>query len=410
MPHKMQPQNRQPPNKQQYHELPENVLTQNTRPLAERFSLYRLWAMIIKEFIQLGRDRLTFGMMVGIPIMQLTLFGFAINGDPKNLPTVIVAHEQGLFTRSLIAAMENSRYFTIIMTTDQDDKADQLLAAGDVQFALTIPAGFERRLVRGEKPVLLLEADATDPSATGNAIAAVQQLSQTAFRHDLHGPLLSGNSGHAPFELRIHRRYNSEGITQYNIVPGLMGVILTMTMIMMTALGITREVERGTMENLLATPIRPLEVMIGKITPYIVIGYVQVTVILLAAWGIFQVPFVGSLPVLLGCILLFILANLSVGITISSTARNQTQAMQMTFFFFLPSMLLTGFMFPFRGMPGWAQAIGEVLPLTHFLRLIRGVMLKGNTLPELWTNLWPLMLFMGVVMMIGLKRFRRTLD
>lgn len=410
MPHKMQPHNEQPPNKQQYHELPENVLTQNTRPLAERFSLYRLWAMIIKEFIQLGRDRLTFGMMVGIPIMQLTLFGFAINGDPKHLPTVIVAHEQGQFTRSLIAAMENSRYFTIIMTTDQDDKADQLLAAGDAQFALTIPAGFERRLVRGEKPVLLLEADATDPSATGNAIAAVQQLSQTAFRHDLHGPLLSGESGQDPFELRIHRRYNSEGITQYNIVPGLMGVILTMTMIMMTALGITREVERGTMENLLATPIRPLEVMIGKITPYIVIGYVQVTVILLAAWGIFEVPFVGSLPILLGCILLFILANLSVGITISSTARNQTQAMQMTFFFFLPSMLLTGFMFPFRGMPGWAQAIGEVLPLTHFLRLIRGVMLKGNTLPELWPNLWPLMLFMGIVMMIGLKRFRRTLD
>lgn len=381
-----------------------------SRQLSERFSLARLWAIVIKEFIQLRRDRLTFAMMVGIPIMQLTLFGFAINGDPKHLPTVIVAHEQGTLTRTLVAALENSRYFSIINTTDNDAWADEALADGDAQFSLTIPSDFERKLVRGERPALLLEADATDPSATGNALAAVQQLANTALTHDLEGPLRSLNAGAPPFEVRIQRRYNPEGITQYNIVPGLMGVILTMTMIMMTALGVTREVERGTMENLLATPIRPLEVMIGKITPYILIGYVQVTVILLAAHGIFHVPFVGSLPVLLGCILLFILANLSVGITISSAARNQTQAMQMTFFFFLPSMLLTGFMFPFRGMPHWAQNIGEALPLTHFLRLIRGVMLKGNSFPELWPNLWPLLLFMGVMLFIGLRRFRRTLD
>lgn len=381
-----------------------------SRQLSERFSLARLWAIVIKEFIQLRRDRLTFAMMVGIPIMQLTLFGFAINGDPKHLPTVIVAHEQGTLTRTLVAALENSRYFSIINTTDNDAWADEALADGDAQFSLTIPSDFERKLVRGERPALLLEADATDPSATGNALAAVQQLANTALTHDLVGPLRSLNAGAPPFEVRIQRRYNPEGITQYNIVPGLMGVILTMTMIMMTALGVTREVERGTMENLLATPIRPLEVMIGKITPYILIGYVQVTVILLAAHGIFHVPFVGSLPVLLGCILLFILANLSVGITISSAARNQTQAMQMTFFFFLPSMLLTGFMFPFRGMPHWAQNIGEALPLTHFLRLIRGVMLKGNSFPELWPNLWPLLLFMGVMLFIGLRRFRRTLD
>ena len=381
-----------------------------SRQLSERFSLARLWAIVIKEFIQLRRDRLTFAMMVGIPIMQLTLFGFAINGDPKHLPTVIVAHEQGTLTRTLVAALENSRYFSIINTTDNDAWADEALADGDAQFSLTIPSDFERKLVRGERPALLLEADATDPSATGNALAAVQQLANTALTHDLEGPLRSLNAGAPPFEVRIQRRYNPEGITQYNIVPGLMGVILTMTMIMMTALGVTREVERGTMENLLATPIRPLEVMIGKISPYILIGYVQVTVILLAAHGIFHVPFVGSLPVLLGCILLFILANLSVGITISSAARNQTQAMQMTFFFFLPSMLLTGFMFPFRGMPHWAQNIGEALPLTHFLRLIRGVMLKGNSFPELWPNLWPLLLFMGVMLFIGLRRFRRTLD
>ncbi|MDO8330419.1 MAG: ABC transporter permease [Fluviicoccus sp.] len=376
----------------------------------DRFSWQRLWAVVIKEFIQLGRDRLTFAMMVGIPIMQLTLFGFAINGDPKHLPTVVVAHEQGPFTRSLVSALASSSYFDILATDLGDEEAGRMLSAGEVQFALTIPAGFESQVVRGERPAILLEADATDPSATGNAIAAIQQLGLTALRHDLNGPLLALNATPAPFEVRIHRRYNPEGITQYNIVPGLMGVILTMTMIMMTALGITREVERGTMENLLATPVRPLEVMLGKITPYIVIGYVQVTVILLAAHFIFGVPFVGSLPVLLGCIFLFILANLTVGITISSVARNQTQAMQMTFFFFLPSMLLTGFMFPFRGMPGWAQVIGEMLPLTHFLRLIRGVMLKGNTVPELWANIWPLLAFMTVVLAIGLKRFRKTLD
>ena len=376
----------------------------------ERFSSQRLLAVIIKEFIQLGRDRLTFAMMVGIPIMQLTLFGFAINGDPKHLPTVVVAHEQGPFTRSLVASLESSGYFDILSTDLGDEAAGELLSRGDAQFALTIPAGFEEKVVRGERPVILLEADATDPSATGNAIAAIQQLGATALRHDLLGPLQALNATPAPFEVRIHRRYNPEGITQYNIVPGLMGVILTMTMIMMTALGITREVERGTMENLLATPVRPLEVMLGKITPYILIGYVQVTVILLAAKFIFGVPFVGSLAVLLGCILIFILANLTVGITISSVARNQTQAMQMTFFFFLPSMLLTGFMFPFRGMPDWAQVIGEALPLTHFLRLIRGVMLKGNALPELWANVWPLLVFMAVVLAVGLKRFRKTLD
>ncbi|GAB3251632.1 ABC transporter permease [Chitinimonas naiadis] len=374
------------------------------------FSLGRLYAVMLKEFIQLRRDRLTFAMMIGIPLIQLTLFGFAINGDPKALPTVVVAEEHSTTSRSLVAALTQSGYFKLTRSEVSAAEASEMLARGEVQFAFTIPAGFERKLIRGERPALLLEADATDPSATGNAIAAVQQLSTTALAHDLRGPLAGLAPGAPPFEVRIQRRYNPEGVTQYNIVPGLMGVILTMTMIMMTALGVTREVERGTMENLLATPVRPLEVMVGKIAPYILIGYVQVSVILLAAKFIFAVPFVGSLLLLLGCILLFIAANLTVGITISSVARNQTQAMQMTFFFFLPSMLLSGFMFPFRGMPAWAQAIGEVLPLTHFLRLIRGVMLKGSHLTELWPSVWPLLLFICVVMAVGLKRFRKTLD
>jgi len=378
--------------------------------MPERFNWSRLLAIVIKEFIQLSRDRLTFAMMIGIPLIQLTLFGFAINGDPKHLPTVVVAHEQSSFSRTIVSAMSNSGYFHLLASDTTEAQANAMLQRGEVQFVLTIPADFSRRLLRGERPAVLLEADATDPAATGNAIAAMRQISQSGLTRDLTGPLSSLQQGPAPFELRLQPRYNPEGITQYNIVPGLMGVILTMTMIMMTALGITREVERGTMENLLATPVRPLEVMVGKIAPYIVIGYVQVLVILLAAKFIFSVPFVGSLGLLLACVMLFITANLTVGITISSVARNQTQAMQMTFFFFLPSILLSGFMFPFRGMPGWAQVIGEILPLTHFLRLIRGVMLKGNVAAELWPNVWPLLLFILVVMALGLKRFRRTLD
>ena len=370
----------------------------------------RLVAIIVKEFIQLRRDRLTFAMMVGIPILQLTLFGFAINSDPKQLPTLVVTQEHTVYTRSLVRALENSGYFRIVASTDDLRVADAALAAGDVQFALTVPAGFARGLLRGERPQLLLEADATDPAATGNAITALQSLATTALQHDLTGPLASLRPGQPPFELVIQRRYNPEGITQYNIVPGLMGVILTMTMIMMTGLGITREVERGTMENLLATPVQPAEVMVGKIAPYVAIGYVQVTVILLAAHWMFAVPFVGSLGVLLLGTLVFIAANLTVGITLSSVARNQMQAMQMTFFFFLPSILLSGFLFPFRGMPRWAQWIGEALPLTHFLRIVRGVMLKGSGLTEIWPHLWPLLLFTAIVLAFGLKRFRKTLD
>lgn len=376
----------------------------------EPLSIDRLVAVIIKEFTQLRRDRLTLGMLIGIPLMQLVMFGFAINGDPKHLPTAIVAHEQSTYTRSLTRALENSGYFVVVEPDISEAEADEQLARGDVQFVLTIPAGFARALQRGEHPALLLEADATDPAATGNALATLAQLSQTALAHDLKGVLATEAPGAAPFEWRIHRRYNPEGRTQFNIVPGLTGVILTMTMIMMTSLGIAREVERGTMENLLATPVRPLEVMVGKIAPYIVIGYVQTGIILLAARYLFHVPFAGNLVTLLGCVLAFIVASLSVGITISSISHSQAQAMQMTFFFFLPSILLSGFMFPFRGMPEWAQFVGNLLPLTHFLRLIRGVMLKGNGLAELWPNLWPLFAFTLVVMSVGLKRFRRTLD
>ena len=375
-----------------------------------RFSWQRFLAIVRKEFIQMRRDRLTFAMMIGVPLLQLTLFGFAINADPKHLPTAVLNQDNSPFSRSLIAAMQTSQYFVLTETVSRRSDADALLKRGDVQFVLEIPGDFSRRLLRGEKPALLLTADATDPAATGNAVATLNQLVQQALKPDLRGPLQPLAGATPAFELRLHKRYNPEGITQYNIVPGLLGVILTMTMIMMTALAITKEAERGTMEALLAMPLQAAEVMLGKIVPYIFVGYIQVAVVLLSAAFLFGVPIVGSIALLMACILLFILANLAVGISISSVARSQTQAMQMTFFFFLPSLLLSGFMFPFRGMPIWAQWLGEVFPLTHFLRIVRGILLKGNGSLEVSPSLLALTVFTLLVMAIGLKKYRRTLD
>jgi len=374
------------------------------------FSWSRWLAIVLKEFIQLRRDRLTFGMIVGIPVVQLLLFGFAINSDPKHLPTAIINQDRSEFSRSIVAALNNSSYFQFRRELTDEAAAERALAEGDVQFVINIPTDFSRRLLRGEKPAILVEADATDPAATGNAIAALNKLTQTALQNDLTGALQPLAQNAAPFEFRIHARYNPEAVTQYNIVPGLMGVILTMTMVLMTGLAITRETERGTMENLLATPATPLEVMTGKIIPYIFIGLIQVGLVLLLSHFVFAVPMLGSFALLLVVVLLFIAANLMVGLTFSAVAQNQLQAMQMTFFFFLPSMLLSGFMFPFRGMPEWAQWIGEMLPLTHFLRMARGILLKGNGMVEILPEVWPLLLFMAVVLAIGLKRFRRTLD
>ena len=375
-----------------------------------RLSLSRWVGIMLKEFIQLKRDRLTFGMIVGIPVLQLILFGYAINSDPRRLPTAVLAADHGMYERTLLWALKNSGYFRIEREAPSEQDAQAMLARGEVQFVITVPENFSRRIARGERPALLVEADATDPSAIGNAIAALGGIARSALARDLQGTLGRLNPPADPVELRVHRRYNPEGVTQYNIVPGLLGVILTMTMILMTGLAVTRERERGTFENLLATPALPIEVMTGKIVPYIMIGLIQVTIVLGAAQLLFGVPMLGSVPLLYLCVLLFIAANLTLGITFSSIARNQLQAMQMTFFFFLPSMLLSGFMFPFRGMPEWAQWIGSVLPLTHFLHLVRGIMLKGNTLVELWPNMWPIMAFMLAMIGLGLLVYRRTLD
>ncbi len=375
-----------------------------------RFTFHRLWAIVLKEFIQMRRDRVTFGMMVGIPLLQLMLFGFAINSDPRHLPTALRLGDQGPYVRTFVAALRQSDYFAITREAATEAEAARLLQRGEVQFVINIPEDFTRRLLRGERPTILLEADATDPAATGPAVAAARVLAGNVFDRDLQGPLVALRGRPGPVDLQVHAHYNPENITQYNIVPGLMGVVLTMTMVVITALAITRERERGTMENLLATPVRPAEVMVGKIIPYIIVGYIQVTLILVAARFLFQVPMVGSLPLIYGVAFLFITASLAVGVTFSTLARNQLQAVQMAFFFFLPSILLSGFMFPFRGMPEWAQWIGSILPLTHFLRIVRGIMLKGSDFADIAPELWPLLLFLAVAMTIGVKRYRQTLD
>ena len=374
------------------------------------FSLHRFFAIALKEFIQMRRDRVTFGMMVGIPMVQLILFGFAINTNPKHLPTAVYAADNSPFARTLVWGLRNSSYFDLTREAHGTEEIRTWLAEGVVQFAVTVPVDFSRKLLRGEKPDLLLEADATDPAAVGFAMSAVNNLTTTALNRDLKGPLAKFQATAPPFNLVIHQHYNPENISQYNIVPGLTGVMLTMTMIIITGLAITRERERGTMENLLSTPVHPLEVIVGKIIPYIMVGYVQVALVLLAAKFLFGVPMLGSVPLLIVLTFLFIVANLAVGITFSTIAKNQLQAVQMSFFFFLPSLLLSGYMFPFRGMPGWAQDIGECLPLTHFLRIVRGILLKGNGLTETLPDLWPIALFVAVMLTIGVKRYRQTLD
>ncbi len=374
------------------------------------FALSRFWAIVVKEFIQMRRDRVTFGMMIGVPLIQLVLFGFAINADPKHLPTAVLMADYGAQGRTLLQAIRNSRYFEFVREVKTEQEAEEVLARGEAQFVINIPPNFSRDVLRGERPAILVEADATDPAATSNAIGSLRVLVTTALQHDLRGALAHLARGDEPIELRVHARYNPEAITQYNIVPGLMGVVLTMTMVMITGLAITRERERGTMENLLSMPTRRFEVMIGKVLPYILVGYIQVILILLAAHFLFSVPVTGNIPMLFISALVFIVANLAMGITFSTLAQNQLQAMQLSFFFFLPSLLLSGFMFPFRGMPQWAQSIGELLPLTHFLRIVRGIMLKGNGVEEVVLQLWQIALFAVVVLVIGVKRYRQTLD
>jgi ABC-2 type transport system permease protein len=374
------------------------------------FSLSRLRALMAKEIIQMRRDRITFAMMFGVPLMQLILFGYAINSDPKNLPAVLVTSSSDHYVRAMVSALELTGYYRFVSAGASAAEAEHLIESGDVSFVVTIPSDFARRVDRGDRPQILIEADATDPSVASGAISTLSTVAAQALLRERGVELQSKEEQEKALEVVVHRRYNPEGITQYNIVPGLLGVILQMTMVMMTSMALTREIERGTMENLLAMPASPLEIMLGKILPYLGVGAVQVVVVLAAAKLLFDVPFAGSLSLLLAAILVFVLALVLLGYTISTVAKSQMQAMQLTFFFFLPSILLSGFMFPFRGMPDWAQWLGELFPLTHFLRIIRAVMLKGADWPAISFEVSILGVFIAAYMVLALMRFRRTLD
>jgi ABC-2 type transport system permease protein len=373
-------------------------------------SLSRTLAVLAKEFTQLTRDRLTYAMIIGIPIIQLLLFGYAINTDPKHLPTAVLVQDQGQFSRSVLGALERSEYFSIDHVARSPAEMNRLIERGAVQFAITIPGDFTRRVVRRDKSQILVEADASDPAATGAAVSALAALPDEALKHDLKGPLAPIASSPKPFEVVIQRRYNPEAITSYNIVPGLVATILTMTLVMMTSLAMTRETERGTMETLLSTPLRPLEVMVGKLTPFVMVGIIQATLIISLARLLFGVPMAGGWAALILGLFLFIVGSLALGFLVSTVARNQLQAMQMSFFYFLPSILLSGFLFPFRGMPEWAQWLGSLLPVTHMLRVVRGAMLKGVGIAEALPSLGALALFVVLVTGIAIKQYRTTLD
>ncbi|MEZ5913958.1 MAG: ABC transporter permease [Paracoccaceae bacterium] len=371
------------------------------------FSFRRLWALLVKESIQMRRDRVTFAMMIGVPLMQLMLFGFAINTDPKELPAALVAPVQDRFTRAMVSALELTGYYRFVDANATVAGAEEMIAAGDVAFVVTVPSDFGQRIERGDRATILIEADATDPSVASGAISTLSTVAGAALEREAGAPTTRAQ---APVEIVVHRRYNPEGVTQYNIVPGLLGVILQLTMVMMTAMALTREIERGTMENLLSMPATPLEIMLGKVLPYLAVGAVQVVVVLVSARLVFGVPFVGALPVVLAGVFVFVLALVILGYLISTISRTQMQAMQLTFFFFLPSLLLSGFMFPFRGMPLWAQRLGEIFPLTHFLRLIRSVMLKGAGAETVAGPFLALAGFAVGLALLALLRFRRTLD
>ena len=374
------------------------------------FSFRRLGAMLMKEFIQMRRDRITFAMMLGVPLMQLVLFGYAINNDPKSLPAALVTTSNDRFTRAMVSALQVTGYYRFDHVVASAAEAEALMAKGEVLFVVTIPSDFARRVERGDRPQMLIEADATDPSASSGAISTLSTVAAEALLREQGLQAETERSQSSQLQVIVHRRYNPEGISQYNIVPGLLGVILQMTMVMMTAMALTREIERGTMENLLAMPATAGEIMLGKVLPYLAVGAVQVLIVLGAAKLLFAVPFLGGLGLLLTCVLIFVLALVLLGYTISTMARTQLQAMQLTFFFFLPSILLSGFMFPYRGMPEWAQIFGEVLPLTHFLRIIRAVMLKGADYPAIAGEVTALGAFIVAFAGLALLRFRRTLD
>ena len=371
------------------------------------FSWPRFLAVLRKEWTQVRRDPFTLRLIIALPVLQLFLFGYAINTDPKHLPTGLVSADHSRYERTIVAALQNSGYYDVRLLPSEA-AAERALADGEVLFVVNIPPNFARSVDRGESPSILMDADATDPTAIGNASAALASIT-AALNRDLP-PTLQATPQTPPFQFELHARYNPEQLTVLNIVPGLICIVLTISTLLITTLSITRERERGTMENLLATPVRPIEVMLAKIVPYTVIGYAQVLLILSVAAIVFHLPIRGSVPLLLLALGLFIASNLVQGLTFSTVARTQMQAMQMAQFTLLPSMLLSGFMFPFKGMPVWAQWLGELFPVTHALRIVRGILLKGNGGIDILAELWPMAAFALLITVVATWAYRETLD
>lgn len=374
------------------------------------FSFARFLAVLTKEFIQMRRDKVTFVMMIGVPIMQLLIFGYAINSDPRHLPTLVEMSDEGPVSRAILMSMETSTYFDFRGVVTGPEEGERALRDGTASFVVVIPQGFERDVVRGLRPQILLAADASDPAAAGGAVAALSGILDTVLTQTMTGPLAYTAPAPAPFGVVVHKFYNPEGKTSINIVPGLLAVILSLTMVMITAVAIVREREKGTMETLISTPVRPIEVMAGKIMPYVLVGYVQTGVFLVVSRALFGVPFIGSPLAFFIGFNLYIVVNLALGFLISTVAKSQMQAMQVSFFTLLPTILLSGFMFPFAAMPGWAQTIGSIIPATHFLRLIRKVMLKGAEVADIAGDLTHIGIIMLVIVAVALKRYRQTLD
>ncbi len=372
------------------------------------FSFTRWIGVVIKEIHELRRDKISISMLILTPIFQLIILGYAVQMDPRQVPTALLNYDNARMSQVFVTAAQNTSYFSMRQMASEEE-ANNAFVRGDVIFIVTIPQGFTEKLLRGEKPQILIQGDAIDPMTIGNALSAIVQAAKSMFQHDLPQALRTEEASDN-FELVIHRMFNPEGITQYNTIPGIIGSILSTTLILMTALSITRERENGAIENLLISPLTSLEVIVGKITPFILIGMFQSLLILLSAVFLFDIPLAGNFFLLFTILVVYIFLCLSIGIAISSVAQSQLQALQMSSFYFIPSIMLSGFISPFISMPGWAQAIGSCLPLTYFIRLVKGVMLKGYTAAELMPSLLPLIAIAVIVIGIGLKMYHKTLD
>ncbi len=372
------------------------------------FSWRRLYALMRKETIQVARDRITLRFIIVLPIMQLFLFGFAINTNPKNLPTGLLAAQPSKYERTIVAAMKNTGYYKIQILRSEAE-AERDLRDGSLLFVVQMPPNFDRAVDRGETPSILVDADATDPTAVGNATGALQGVIP-ALTRDLPANRRAQLKQNPAFQFVVHARYNPEQLTAFNVVPGLICIVLTFSTLFATTLSITKERERGTMENLLSMPVRPIEIMIAKIVPYVVIGYIQVLLILICSTLMFGLPIRGSVLLLLAALGIFMAANLALGVTISTLSANQMQATQVAQMLIMPSFLLSGFMFPFRGMPDWAQFFGEIFPSTHAMRIVRGILLKGIGVSEIIPELWPMALFAALIIAVAVYFYKETLD